>query len=56
MYKLQTCKLMPNTITEFDVEHNRFALASSVNSHNTRFSKKVNFITERPRTRLGLNC
>ena len=31
-------------------------LASSAHSHNTRFSKKKNFITERPRTRLGLNC
>ena len=50
------CKLMRNTITGFDVEHNRFTLASSVHSHNTRFSKKMNFITERPRTRLGLNC
>ena len=47
---------MCNTITGFDVEHNRFTLASSDHSHNTRFSKKMNFITERPRTRLGLNC
>ena len=51
------CKLMCNTITGFDVEHNRFTLASSVHLHNTRFSKKKkNFITERPRTRLDLNC
>ena len=56
VYKLQICKLMRNTITGFDVEHNRFTLASSVHSHNTRFSKKMNFITERPRTRLGINC
>ena len=54
VYKLQICKLMRNTITGFDVEHNRFTLASSVHSHNTRFSKKMNFITERPRTRQ--NC
>ena len=56
VYKLQICKLMRNTITGFDVDHNRFTLASSAHSHNTRFSKKMNFITERPRTRLGLNC
>ena len=46
---------MSNTITEFDVKHNRFTLASSVHSHNTSISKKMNFITERPRKRLGLN-
>ena len=56
VYRLQICKLMRNTITGFDVDHNRFTLASSAHSHNTRFSKKKNFITERPRTRLGLNC
>ena len=56
VYKLQICKLMCNTITGFDVEHNRFTLASSVHSHNTIFSKKINFITGRTRTRLGLNC
>ena len=42
VYKLQICKLMPNTITGFDVEHNRFTLASSVHSHNTIF-KKIKF-------------
>ena len=47
---------MPNTITGFDVEHNRFMFARSVFSHTTRFSKKTNFITERPRRILGLNC
>ena len=48
---------MGNTKTSFDVHHNRFTLASSAHSHNTRFSKKKkNFITVRPRTRLGLNC
>ena len=48
---------MRNTITGFAVDRNRFTLASSAYSHNTRFSKKKkNFITERPRTRLGLNC
>ena len=39
VYKLQICKLMHNTITGFDVDHNRFTLASSVHSHNTRFSE-----------------
>ena len=56
VYKLQICKLMCNTITGFDVDHNRFTFASSAHSHNTRFSKKKNFITERPTTRLCLNC
>ena len=55
VYKLQICKLMHNTITGFDVEQNRFTLASSVHSHNIRFSRKINFINKRPR-RLGLNC
>ena len=27
VYKLQICKLMRNTITGFDVDHNRFILA-----------------------------
>ena len=30
---------MLNTITGFDVDHNRFTLASSANSNNKRFSK-----------------
>ena len=55
VYKLQICKLTRNTITGFDVDHNRLTFASSAHSHNTRFKKKY-FITERPRTRLGLNC
>ena len=55
VYNLQICKLMRNTITGFDVDHNRFTLASSAHSHNTRFSKKK-IISERPRTELGLNC
>ena len=38
-------------MTGFDVEHKSFTLASSLHSHNTRFSKNLNFITER----LGLN-
>ena len=57
VYKLQICKLMRNTITGFNVGHNRFTFASSIHSHSTRFSKKKkNFITKRPNTRLGLNC
>ena len=40
VYKLQICKLMRNTMTGFDVDHNTFTLASSAHSHNTRFSKK----------------
>ena len=43
-------------MTGFDVEHNRFTLTSSVYSHNTRFSKKMNFITQRHGTKLGVNC
>ena len=54
--KLQICKLMCNTITGFDVENNGFTLASFVHLNSTSFSIKKNFITERPRTRLGLNC
>ena len=44
VYILQTCKLMCNTLTGFDVHHNRFTFDSS---HNTRFPKKMNFNTER---------
>ena len=46
---------MQNSTTGFEVEHKSFTLASSLHSHNTSLSKKLNFITERPRTRLGLN-
>ena len=53
VYKLQISKCV--TTTGFDVEHIRFTLASSVHSHYTRFSKSLNFITERLRTRLDLN-
>ena len=42
-------------MTGFDVKHKSFTLISSLHSHNTTFSKKLNFITEKPRTRLGLN-
>ena len=42
-------------MTGFDVEHKVFTLASSLHSHNTRFSKNLNFIIGCPRTRLGLN-
>ena len=54
VYKLPICKV--NSLVGFDVEHNRFTFASSVRSHNTRFSKKMNFITKRPITILDLNC
>ena len=47
---------MCNTITGFDVENNRFTLANSVCSHNTRFSKSLNFLTEKPLIKHGLNC
>ena len=53
VFKLQVCKLIQNNMTGFDVEHKSFTLTSSLHSHNTRFSKKINFITKRPR--LGLN-
>ena len=47
---------MHNTITRFDVDHNRFTLTNFVHSHDTRFSKKMKFITERLGTRIGLHC
>ena len=55
VFKLQACKLIQNSMTEFDVEHKSFTLAISLHSQNTRFSKKLNFMFERPRTRLSLN-
>ena len=44
-----------------DVGHYRFTLASPVHLNNTRFLKKVNFISETPKQtdldmRLSLNC
>ena len=47
---------MCKTLTGFDLENNRFTFSSSVLLQNTGFSKNLNFLTERPRTRLGLNC
>ena len=44
------------TLKDFDVEYIRFTLASCVNSHNTWFSNKLNYITKRPKTRLSLIC
>ena len=55
VFKLLVCKLMQNSMTQFDVKDKSFSFASFLHSHNTRFSKKLNFITERPGTRLGLN-
>ena len=46
---------MQKSMTGFDVEYKSFTLASSLHSHKTRFSKKINFITERRKTILGLN-
>ena len=46
VYKLQICKLLSNTITGFNVEHNRFTFSSPGHSHNTRFLKKMNFMTK----------
>ena len=39
VYKLQICKLMLNTITGFDVEHNRFTLVSCVHLSNKGFNE-----------------
>ena len=44
VFKLQVCKLMQNSMTGFYVEHKSFTLASSLHSHNIKFSKKFNFI------------
>ena len=55
VFKLQVCKLMKNNMTGFHVGHKSFTLACTLHSLNTWFSKKLNFITERLRTRLGLN-
>ena len=52
VFKLQVYKLIQNSMTGFHVDHKSFTLASSLHSHNTRFSKKLNFVTERPRTRV----
>ena len=43
---------MQITIRGFEVDHNRFTPVSSVRSHYTRISNKLNL---RPRTLLGLN-
>ena len=45
---------MSNTLSRIDVDHNKFTIAISVYSQNMRFLKVLNFIIERPRTRLGL--
>ena len=50
------CKLISNASIGFDVEHNKTTFASSVYLCNTRFSKILNFIIGRHRTRIGLNC
>ena len=55
VFKLQLCILMKNNMPGFHVGHKSFTLACTLHSLNTWFSKKLNFITERLRTRLGLN-
>ena len=52
---MQICKLMKNTIGRFEIDHKYFTPVSSIHSHYTRFSKKSNFVLERPKTLLGLN-
>ena len=41
---------MQPTLTEYDVDHYSF---TPVYSHNTRFSKNLNFVIEKPRSGLG---
>ena len=41
VYKLQIYKLISDTVTGFDLEHNKFTLASSIHLHNKIFSKKL---------------
>ena len=55
VFKLQLCKLMQNSMPGFEVEHESFTLSISLHLHNIRFPEKLNFITGRPRIRVGLN-
>ena len=43
VYKLQICKLMRNTITGFDVNHNRFSLLALLTHITQDFQKKEFF-------------
>ena len=52
VFNLQVCKLMLNTLREFEVDHSCFTPVSMVYTHNT---KNNNFVIEKPRTGLGLN-
>ena len=52
---LKICKLMQNTIWGFEVDHNCFTPVSTICSHNTKVSKKSNFVLQNPRTLLGCN-
>ena len=51
LFKLQISKLEQNKMTRFDVEHKSFTYASSF----THYKNLKKIVTERLRTRLGLN-
>ena len=53
MLDLQVCKLMQNNLSGLDVDYSSFTPVYSVQLHDTRFSRKLNYISERPRARLG---
>ena len=55
MFNLKVCKLMPNTLEGFEVDHSCFSSINMVHTHNKRYLKNNNFVVERPRTGLGLN-
>ena len=44
---------MLRTLTGFNVDQSSFTLVYAVYSHDTRFSRKLNFLGERARTELG---
>ena len=50
VFKMHVYKLLQNNMTGFDVVHKSF-----IQSQKKRFSKSLNFITRRSRSRLSLN-
>ena len=52
VFDLQVYKLMKSTLTEFDVNQSSFTTNCSVYLHGLRFSNNLNFVIEKPWTKL----
>ena len=54
VFDLKVCKWMQSTLSVFDVDHISFIPVYSFHLHDTKCSRKLNFVGVRPRIRLDI--